>query len=329
MKWVLYPLSFAYRKASCIHHFLYDSGLRKAIKTRLPVISIGNIAFGGTEKTPLALQILSFWLDNGFKPALITRGYKGEWERTGGVLSDGKKVFGSWHEAGDEPFMVSRRVRQAGIYVGRNRLASCLRAEKDGFDVLILDDGFQHRRLHRDVDIVLFNPEEKLFLREFVFSLRRADVILVRENGKQDPGERIKKRFPRSRVFSYSIKNEGFFSSLDNTPIPKENLKTKRILAVCGIARPDRFLSLLEECGLKPLHFLKFPDHHSFPPPSREKIYTAFKNIEADVILTTEKDVFKLESLAKEKQVSVGYSRIGLLLEKDFYQEICSLLKGS
>jgi len=90
MNWVLFPLTFAYRAGSWIHHFLYDLGLQKTNKTHLPTISVGNIAFGGTEKTPLVIQLLSFCLDKGLKPALITRGYKGEWERAGGVLSDGK-----------------------------------------------------------------------------------------------------------------------------------------------------------------------------------------------------------------------------------------------
>jgi len=327
MNWVLFPLTFAYRAGSWIHHFLYDLGLQKTNKTHLPTISVGNIAFGGTEKTPLVIQLLSFCLDKGLKPALITRGYKGEWERAGGVLSDGKKIYGSWHEAGDEPFMVSRRVLQAGIYVGKNRLVSCRRAKQDGFDVLILDDGFQHRRLHRDMDIVLFNPEEKVALREFVSSLRRADIILVKESGRPDYKKGIRLRFPPAKIFSYSVKNEGFFSSVDNSPTPVEILKKKRILAVCGIARPERYLSLLGEFRLQPLHSLKFPDHHSYPLPSRKKIYATFQKIEADAILTTEKDVFKLESLAKDRQVSLYYNRIGLQVDKDFYREISSSLK--
>jgi tetraacyldisaccharide 4'-kinase len=328
MNWLLFPLSFAYRAGSWTHQFLYDSGLLKKGRTHLPVISVGSIAFGGTEKTPLALQLLSFCLDKGLKPALITRGYKGGWERTGGVLSDGKKTQGFWPETGDEPFMVSRRVSQAGIYVGRKRLTSCLRAEQDGFDVLILDDGFQHRSLHRDVDIVLFNPEKRAVLREFVSSFKRADIILVKKNGSPGFRNRIKLRFPRAKIFSYSIENEGFFSFPDNTPVPVETLKKRRILAVCGIARPERFLSLLEACGLKPLRWLIFPDHHSYPLASRKKICATTEKIQADSILATEKDVFKLEELAKNRQVSIYYNRIGLQVDEDFYRELTSSLKA-
>jgi tetraacyldisaccharide 4'-kinase len=328
MNWVLYPLTFAFRAGSWIQRFLYDSGLLKTEAVLQPVISVGNIAFGGTEKTPLAMRLLSALLDKGFKPALITRGYRGKWEQTGGVLSDGKRVYGSWHEAGDEPFMVSRRVSQAGIYVGRNRLNSCRKAGEDGFDVLILDDGFQHRRLHRNQDIVLFNPEEKIFLREFTFSLRRADFILVRENGGPDFANKIRKRFPQARVFLYSIKNEGFFSYEDNESVPMENLKKRRVLAVCGIARPDRFISILEESGITPLHSLKFPDHHSYPHSSMKKINRTVQKVGADVILTTEKDIFKLESRTKDPHVSIFYNRISLQVDEDFYQEMTSSLQG-
>ncbi len=328
MNWVLYPLTFIFRAGSWIYRSLYDSGLLKTQGVLQPVISVGNIAFGGTGKTPLAMQLLSVLLDKGLKPALITRGYRGKWERTGGVLSDGKRVYGSWHEAGDEPFMVSRRIPQAGIYVGTSRLDSCRKAEQDGFDVFILDDGFQHRRLHRNHDVVLFDPEEKILLREFICSLRRADFILVKESGSPDSKNRIRKRFPQAKVFLYSIKNEGFFSSEDNQSVPVETLKKRRILAVCGIARPDGFFSLLEESGINPLHFLKFPDHHSYPLSSMKKINRTIQKIDADVILTTEKDVFKLKSPVKDPPVSVCYNRISVQVDEDFYQDMASSLKG-
>jgi tetraacyldisaccharide 4'-kinase len=327
MNWLLFPLSYIYRVGSWIHQTLFDWGILKTRRIGFPLISVGNIAFGGTEKTPLVMQLLSFFLEKGLKPALITRGYKGGWERSGGILSDGKRIHGSWQEAGDEPFMVSRRFSQVGIYVGRKRLESCLRAEEDGFDVLILDDGFQHRRLQRDLDIVLFNPLEKAALREFTCSLRRADIILVKEGSGSSYRDKGRLQFAPANIFSYSIRNEGFYSSRENSPVPVEELKKRRILAVCAIARPKRFLSLLESCGIKPLLFLKFPDHHSYPLSTRKKIYKIFKKLEADTILTTEKDIFKLESLAKDQQVFLCFNRINLVLIGDFFPKLWSSMR--
>ena len=95
------------------------------------------------------------------------------------MISDGKRITGTWRDGGDEPFMAAGVLPGAGVFVGKNRLASCLKARELGFDVAILDDGFQHRRLARDLDIVLYSPSETAALRESASGLRRAGVVLV------------------------------------------------------------------------------------------------------------------------------------------------------
>lgn len=327
MNRVLHPLTFVYQLGSRINSFLFDRGLRKIGRVSLPVISVGNISFGGSEKTPLVMHLLSFCLENRFKPALVTRGYKGAWEKSGGVLSDGKNAGGTWQEAGDEPFMVFRKFPNVGIYIGRNRLTSCEKAKRAGFDMIILDDGFQHRQLHRDLDIILFDPAERIALREPASSLHRADVILVKEQVPGQKNARIKRHSPQAKIFSYSIINKGFFSYPDESPIRREHLKEMRLLAVCGIARPGRFFSLLEKEGLNPLLSLSFPDHHSYPVSTRNRIISAFQKVRADAVLTTEKDVFKLDDLKKNGHIPVYYNTIDLLLEENFYQEILTLQK--
>ena len=327
MNRVLRPLTFVYQLGTRINGFLFDRGLRKIGRTSLPVISVGNISFGGSEKTPLVMHLLAFCLENGLKPALVTRGYKGAWEKSGGVLSDGKTVGGTWQEAGDEPYMVFRRFPNVGIYLGRDRLTSCERAKSAGFDMIILDDGFQHRQLRRDLDIILIEPAERTALREPLSSLRRADVILVKKQSLGQFDARIKRHSPQAKIFSYSIINKGFFSYPDEIPIPKEHLREKRLLAVCGIARPGRFFSLLEKEGLSPSHSLSFPDHHSYPVPTINMIIRAFQKVGADAVLATEKDVFKLSDLNKNGHIPVYYNKIDLLLEKKFYQEVLALRK--
>ena len=327
MNRVLRPLTFAYQLGSRINNFLFDRGVRKTGRIPLPVVSVGNISFGGSEKTPLVMHLLSFCLKHKLKPALVTRGYKGEWEKSGGVLSDGKKSRGTWQEAGDEPFMILRKFPNAGIYIGRDRLTSCEKAERAGFNIIILDDGFQHRQLHRDLDIVLFNPDKRAALREPPSSLHRADIILVKQNGSGRKKNRIKHRSPQGKIFFYSVISEGFFSYPDDNPIHKEHLKQKRLLAVCGIARPERFFSLLEKEGLRPLLSLSFPDHHSYPVSTRNKIIHACQKTQADAVLTTEKDVFKLDGLKINGQIPVYFNKIDLRLEESFYQEFLYLLR--
>jgi tetraacyldisaccharide 4'-kinase len=271
------------------------------------------------------MHLLSFYMKHRLKPALVTRGYKGRWEKSGGVLSDGQTLYGNWHDAGDEPFMVSRNFAQIGIYIGRDRLISCQKAKHAGFTHVILDDGFQHRQLYRNLDIILFDPSKGIIFRESLASLGRADIILVKERSFQYARTPVKQHAPKAKVFTYSVMNRGFFAYPDSSPIQTERLKEKRLLAVCGIARPERFFSLLETEGLEPRLSLIFPDHHGYPISSRKKIIDAIQTEKADAILTTEKDVFKLDDLHTAEKVPVFFNKIDLDIQENFYQELLSL----
>lgn len=309
MTFLLLVLSVFSRFGSRVKNILYDRSVLSPKIAPLPVISVGNIALGGTEKTPLALDILAWLLDKGFRPALVSRGYKGRWERNGGVLSDGREILGTWEEGGDEPFMVARNLPQAGVFVGKNRFSSCVRARQSGFNVVVLDDGFQHRRLARDLDIVLYSPEEKITLREPRSSLKRADVCLVKNK-------------------DYSVVSRGFFSPWNQEKISAEALAKKKVLAFCGIARPQRFFGLVREEGLEVVSAMSFPDHHAYPPSSLRKIVRAYRETSAEAVLTTEKDSVKIEAQRSSfGNIPVFYLKIGLRVEPELDEKMRRLLE--
>jgi len=302
---------------------LYKSGILKARKASLPVVSVGNIALGGTEKTPMAMELIAFFLNLGLRPALVSRGYKGKREKPGGVLSDGKTIFGGWEDAGDEPSMVARAFPRAGVFIGKDRFASCQKAKSLGFGIGILDDGFQHLRLHRDLDIVLHSLRESRALREGTIAFRRAHFLLLKEGGSEAKRKRIRASYPRIGVFDYSVSVKGF------SPLGKDEIfssaawRGKKVLAFCGIAGPERFFSLLEECGLLIAARFSFPDHHAYPPRSLEKIVRTAKKLQAEAIVTTEKDAVKL--IARREQLGpapVVVLKIGLELPEPFFQRI-------
>jgi tetraacyldisaccharide 4'-kinase len=321
------PLAFLYQMGSTFNNFLFDHKVRQINRAPLPVISVGNLAFGGSEKTPLVMHLLSYFKEQQRNPALITRGYKGRWEKSGGVLSDGQNIYGTWREAGDEPFMIWRSFPDVGIFIGKNRLISCQKAEQAGFSPLILDDGFQHRQLHRDLDIVLFSSDQGAALREPLSSLRRAHIILVKEMSRL-PAHRLQQNLsPQGKIFSYSTINRGFFAYPEGSPIQTERLKRKRLLTICGIARPERFFSLLEKEGLKPSLSLVYPDHHTYPLSTKNKIIAAIQKVKADAVLTTEKDVFKLEEISTVRKIPFFYNKIDLMIEDGFYRELHFLAK--
>jgi tetraacyldisaccharide 4'-kinase len=268
MKLALFVFSLLSRFVCRIKNLLYDRGVLRALRAPLPVISVGNISLGGTEKTPLAMELLGRLLALGRRPVLVSRGYKGRWEKTGGVVSDGRAILGTWQEAGDEPFLVARALPAAGVYVGKNRLSSCREAAQAGFDIAVLDDGFQHRRLARDLDIVLYSPEEKVALREPVSALRRSDILLVK-SGPETAGAMDRLRgYREESVFTYSVVARKFVDLRTGEPASKEALAGKRFLAFCGIARPHRFSETLRRTGLEVVSFLPFPDHHPYPQAS-------------------------------------------------------------
>lgn len=324
MQTFLYSLSFPYRLGCQAKNWLYKTKLLRSKKAPLPVISIGNITFGGSEKTPLVVEVLSFLLKKGYRPALITRGYKGTWEKKGGILSNGHRLFGGWEDSGDEAFMVAKKIPQAGIFVGKNRLASCRQAALSGFNVVVLDDGFQHRSLYRDLDIVLYDPSAASPRREPFSSLDRAHIILVKKEAPQGK-ERIS---PGKKRYEYSVTSKGFFHLENRNLVEKDTLNGKKVVAFCGIARPERFSRLLHEEGISLLSFLKFPDHHVYPPSSIEKIVNACATVQASTIITTEKDAVKLTHAFSRFNITPYYLRIELDIEAGFFSSIHSVLEA-
>jgi tetraacyldisaccharide 4'-kinase len=297
---------------------LLRRGILRAEKAPLTVISIGNLTVGGSEKTPLAMDLLGFLLEIGRKPALVTRGYKSAWERTGGVLSDGRTIAGTWREGGDEPALAALRHPGAGIYVGRDRLASCRRARDAGFDVAVLDDGFQHLRLHRDLDIVLYDPAARAPLRESRAALRSADVVLVK-SGSGRP--RI--RPGRAVFFDYAVREQGIVPLEDGPRLPLSALKGRRLFAFCGIARPERFFALLESAGVKPAGRSVFPDHFDYPDQALARLAAEARAAGCDVLLTTEKDAVKIrERRALLSGLEACVLRIGLTLPAGFHERV-------
>jgi tetraacyldisaccharide 4'-kinase len=294
MKGLVWGFSLVHRTVCRVKNFFYSARIATARKAPLPVVSVGNIAFGGTGKTPLAQELLRFFSAKGLRPALVTRGYKGSWERRGGVLSDGAKILGTWKESGDEPFMVALDNPSAGVFVGKDRLRSLREAARRGFNIAVLDDGFQHRRLARDIDIVLYNPSEKAALREGPSSLSRAHIILVgRETGEAQKA-RLRARFPGIKIFGYSAVPRSFIRFPERQPVPVAEWKNKTVLAFCGIAGPERFFSLLRQTGVNIVSSLTFADHHPYPDESKRKIKEAYEEAGPDAVVTTEKDAVKL-----------------------------------
>ena len=316
---LFYPFSFLYRLAVAIRNRFYDWGIASPLRLTRPVISVGNITVGGTGKTPLVIHIARFLKNGGFRPAILSRGYGGKPGSSVNVVADGRKVLLGYGEAGDEPVLMARAAAGVPVIVGPDRHLSG-RCAVNRFDcnVLILDDGFQHRRLHRDLDILLVDQEKPFGngfllpagpLREPVASMRRADVVI--RTGAVDPAS-DKAGLPAQPILSAGAEDGPFVSpgipvlrayhrprelvnGMTGISEDLERLRGARVCAFSGIGKPGNFRRTLVALGADVVSFIPFPDHHRYDLPDLRRIEQAAADGKAASIITTEKDGIRLD----------------------------------
>lgn len=303
----LFALSAPYAAIVCLRNILYDCGLLPSRRLACPVISVGNLAVGGTGKTPLVMMLAGMLQTVGYKPAIISRGYG----RTAGakiaVVSDGCNLLLSPREAGDEPYLMAKALPGVPVVVGACRFQAGKTAlEQIGANILILDDAFQHRALYRDVNIVLLDAERPLgngrllpcgILRESPSSLRRADIVVM--TGGSDPrGPELSfiglgLPFEVPQLFHAAHQARAILDAR-GMELPLDLLRGKRVYAFAGIGKPLSFRRTIEGLGAIVTGFAIFADHHRFEASELALISEQAAQTGADIILTTEKDAVRL-----------------------------------
>jgi len=304
---LLFILSFPYRLAVGVRNFLYDKGPLRSNKLRCPVISIGNLTAGGTGKTPLTILLVRMLKEKGFRPAILSRGYGRQGVKSIGVVSNGSYILMDHREAGDEPFLMSQLLPQVPVIVGASRFITGKKAiEELGADVLILDDGFQHRGLYRDIDIVLVGSKRPFgngrllpggSLREPPQSLLRADIIVITGSSRKADSRLPARLQPILKHSSHCFQSCHAASAIiaaNRDALPLAFLQGKRIYAFSGIANPLSFRRTIEDLGANLSGFETFPDHHYYDASEIASITAHAQMVKADIILTTEKDGVRL-----------------------------------
>lgn len=291
----LFPLSAIYYLIISLRNIAYDL-FKISKKVDSKVISIGNINLGGTGKTPFLLFLLTL-AENKYKKILVlTRGYGGKLD---GEIFD---IDGY----SDESRLIKNKFPNIIIWAGKNRLESYERFKKKyGVpDLVLLDDGFQHRKMERDLDIVMINGR-LLFGNGFVFPAgplrepvssikKRADVIVLKDGNDEVYGF-LKKMFPHKNIINFVLKRK-YFTNFVGDKIYKDFLLNKKITAFCSIADPYSFFKTLEEEGLKIENKFIFADHYNYKKEDIDKLL----KVNSEVFITTEKDFVKLKLLWKE-----------------------------
>lgn len=287
-------LSGLYGRAASWRRAWYDADPSRRHVLARPVISVGNLTMGGSGKTPTVAAIARLLLERGERPAILSRGY-GRRDRSDGVVvvSDGQSVLEPVARSGDEPQMLARSLKGVPILVAADRsLAGTLAERQFGATVHLLDDGFQHLPLARDIDLLIVSRgdlDEQVLptgrLREPLDASRRADALLV--PGSEEEAAEVSRRLGpaafglRQRYAPLRPMGQG------------ARFGGGAVVAVAGIARPERFFAALREGGIDLRREMRFPDHHWFGDGDVEAIERAARELSA-AIVTTEKDAVRL-----------------------------------
>jgi len=313
----LFAISIGYGGLVKLRENLYKKGFLQSKRLPCTVISIGNITVGGSGKTPMTIYMAELIKHLGYGVAIISRGYKGRAEKIGGVVCDGRMICMGPDEAGDEPFMISERLKTVPVIVGQNRFKAGILAIKEFKpDVLLLDDAFQHLKLNRDIDLVLLDSKKPfgntyLFprgtLRETASALLRGDAVIFTRSGVGKPAalDQIKRIVPKKPIFHsfhtpyiYKIITGNSLQSPDRLNISSmydfDIFKRKRVFAFSGIASNDDFRRTIESFRCELENFSGFPDHHPYSNRELDEIVKSAMDLSAEFIFTTEKDYVRI-----------------------------------
>lgn len=322
----LFPIHLVFIK---IKNFLYDNNFISPTRVDAKIISVGNVSLGGTGKTPFTIALSNFLKEKkGFSVGVVTRGY-------GRKNSHHNFLFNnhSWQDCGDEVIVLTNNLsRSIPVYISSNKILGAKELSTLGCDIVILDDAFQHRKLSRDIDIVLLSPDElvaknqKTFpwglLREPFYNIKRANIIITTKmnlyNNQILP--------PNSLPLNTSFQKE-LLSSGDVPKITIKQLsKVKNVLSLCGIGKPASFQNSLENLGISVKKHLTYSDHHSFTEKDIANILSHIKKLNIQSIVCTEKDWVKLMDFDDEISIPIYAIRLNYCLNKDIEEAVLRLL---
>lgn len=341
-QYLLAPLAYLWEGYYRVRRFFYTYGYLGQNIFQVPIISIGNLTFGGTGKTPFTLWLSEFYARHDLKVMILMRGYRGKLEKSSGILRGGRKLGYNPFDYGDEPLLLARRLETASIVVGRNRsenLRYYFANEKP--DVVLLDDGHQHLKLYRDINIVLFDalmPLERYkvaprgYMREGFTALKDADLVVI---GRADQASRENIENLKSLVRNYAppgtvlaeigYRPSGVFNARTSARMEVQSLQGRKVVCLAGIASPVSFYALVESLGADIIERHTFPDHHYFTGEEVHSIVEAARERDA-MVLTTEKDMVKLRRVSDDE--IVHYLEINVVFLSGAKESEALLLKA-
>ena len=309
-------LSKGYEKAVSIRNARFDAG-KGVTKVTVPVISVGNITAGGTGKTPMVRFICDVLARKGLHPTVLSRGYRAEDNKKNIIISKDGTMLVEPSISGDEAWLLAKVLQKSNVIIGRERaLSAKIAIDELGADCLVMDDGFQHRALARDIDIVLIDASNPFgydhvlprgLLREPLSGLQRANIIILTKVDQVAPGvvsgirKRLAHMLPNTPVYETIHKPQSMYTLEEwangEPGSSVDAYQAHRIMAVSGIGNPQSFTQTMTDIGYNVVHTMPFGDHHNFENDDVVDIWKEAFAHQADAICITEKDAVKLSQL--------------------------------
>lgn len=309
-----------------IKNLLYDMGAIHPTKINAKIISVGNVLLGGTGKTPTTIAIASFLQKKGFKVGIVTRGHGRKDESTSFLLQNHH-----WTECGDEVVLLRNNLDEdIPIYISRNKVFAARELSNIGCNIILLDDGFQHRKIYRDIDIVLLGPENYIKKNQFIYPYgllrepfchtKRADIKISTKRNLVSNDVFLQSE----HTLNLEIKKE----LLTTAPIKtvKDLSQTSGILSVCSIGDPKSFDKTIKNIGLETEKTLVFPDHWPFSEKDIDKINQISSKHALQSIICTEKDYVKLSEFSDLLKADLYAVVLQHKLNQDIEEDILSRL---
>ncbi|MFZ4714533.1 MAG: tetraacyldisaccharide 4'-kinase [Bacteriovoracaceae bacterium] len=318
-KTFFYPFSLLWEWVYIIRRNLYKYGLLSRYYFKVPIISVGNVTFGGTGKTPFTIWLTETFNEYKKSCVVLTRGYKGNLEHSSGIIIGDEAFKNDPQIYGDEPLLIARRLIQGAVIVGKKRGPNLLHYfHRLKPDVVLLDDGFQHLKLFQDFSIVLFDallPIEQYkvaplgYLREGMTALSDADAIVLSRADQVGPEKLAELKafinhYVRPGIPWGEIKYAptGIYNSHFNKVYDMKELNGRKVIAVAAIASPDSFFSLLSANGAEVVEKVVFPDHYYFTPNDVNELLVSAAS-EGALLITSEKDMVKIRRISLDARI--------------------------
>lgn len=315
----LSPLSWLWGSIYYIRRICYDYGILKQRSFGVPIISVGNLTFGGTGKTPFTLWLSQYLYSKNKRVMILMRGYKGKLEHSSGLIHAGQMINPDPIDYGDEALLLARRLQDATVVVGKKRSENLsFYFPKVEPDVVLLDDGHQHIKIKRKINIVMFDalmplPRYRVaplgYMREGFQALKDADLIVIGRADLAGP-QKIQKLkdlispyLPNGIHFAeFGYRPNGFYNSANVQVLTLDQIRNRKVICMAGIANPLSFFKLIEDLGAEIIVTESFPDHHFFKIDEINALLSYAKSEDA-LIITTEKDIVRLNKVVSDDSI--------------------------